>query len=116
MQLSIIIVLFVLASVSPVLAVSFAYESTSISCIEGSSRNGITKQLTKTDLSFENTALVDTPSAAKPEETNALKKLADDDVIKALKPFEDLFKKHRKNLQEHFGDVLSLFSCLFYFI
>ncbi len=37
---------------------------------------------------------------------NAIKKLADDDVVKALKPFEDLFKKHRKNLQDHFGDVL----------
>ncbi|MEM4246946.1 MAG: MopE-related protein, partial [Candidatus Woesearchaeota archaeon] len=37
---------------------------------------------------------------------NALKKLVDDDVVKALKPFEDLFKKHRKNLKNHFGDVL----------
>ncbi len=37
---------------------------------------------------------------------NAIKKLADDNVVKALKPFENLFKKHRKKLQNLFGDTL----------
>jgi hypothetical protein len=48
-------------------------------------------------------ALAVLPGAVGPTK-KAMKKLADDDIVKGLKNFDGLFKSHRKNIQNFFGD------------